>query len=445
MPRSRRLTHNEVRDLASFLICDTKPPANLMLPALATPLSSSDPLARARAARILGSISNGDQRVIELLVQAYNDADPSASLAAFTALNSYTANVEDWISHFLAWLTSQDCSSKPLGWATCPMMLLEKAGPKARGATPWLLRWLNDGNRIGVNDPAFCSGVVALTAIGSDVPDTLSFLEGAFNVATNWEVRLVLATSLLKVDGQQSQALRLLTDAWVNETNGWRWLQISNTLARAHFDVQQLPEPVRFRPAPMSEWLALGNGLGSISLGPSHSDWMAHLGTKEPEFEGYPLSRWLLDPDPKQKRSSLGSSVTPMITCAQQQLSGTKTNCIPWLLKWLETPSPENTFLVRRGFALLEREGLVALPALTELAQSDQCAIRKAVYDSMKPMKPNWDQLWPALIPALHHPNLEIRLDAARHVCLTFPQQARESGVYQCLPLVLREEVDRRN
>ena len=178
------------------------------------------------------------------------------------------------------------------------------------------------------------------------------------------------------------------------------------------------------------------HGVGPCTLGPPLSEWWTLLGTKEPEFHGRPLRKWLLAPEPDAPSSE---PVAEIMARAQAMLKAFRTNCIPWFLKWIQTPSDENLPLARLAFARLGTNSLVALPALVELAQSEKPATRAAAYVCLDRMAPEWEALWPALIPALHHTDTPVRVEAARYLWEHFPEQAKQSGVHDCLPLAFRQ------
>jgi hypothetical protein len=393
------------------------------------------------------------------------------SAEATTALKAYIANADGGWAAFLAWVSAQDWTAQPRDWVSAITSILQMSGPKAAAAAPCLLRWLKrqdpngtytrafsrgtaqggnpnsilfqfgfaNGQRdVVVVDSTYFSGVSALAAIGAELPDTRLYLEDAFKLATNWDARFTLAAGLLKVDAKHVPALSLMTNAWVNELDRVRWQQVSNVLAGAQFEVRQLPEPVRLRPAPMSQWLALGKGAAPCTLGPPLKDWWIFLGTQEPEHKGHPLREWFLVPDPERLHSVFAEPTTDMVAAAVATLTATKTNCIAWFLKWIQAPTAEHLVLARRGFGLLGTNSLVALPALVELTQSESAATRTAAYTCLSRIGPEWETLWPALIPALHHTNAAVRVEAARYLADLFPEHANESGLNECLPLALR-------
>jgi len=78
------------------------------------------------------------------------------------------------------------------------------------------------------------------------------------------------------------------------------------------------------------------------------------------------------------------------------------------------------------------------LAALIELAQGGTRETRIPVYGRLNCLGLSWDTVWPAILPALHHSNPEVREDAARFLMAHYPEEARSLGIGDFIPLHLR-------
>ena len=110
------------------------------------------------------------------------------------------------------------------------------------------------------------------------------------------------------------------------------------------------------------------------------------------------------------------------------------TNAIPWLLRWLQSEDRQHARLACRGFEFLRGEARPGLHALIELSQSSVPAIRGRTYSCLDALELDWDTIWLAIMPALHHSDPEVRERAAEFLMDKYPGQAQSAGVGDFVP-----------
>jgi hypothetical protein len=154
------------------------------------------------------------------------------------------------------------------------LSLLSSYGPKADGAVPYLIAWLEGQDPNGSTGTPFMKGIQTLAAIGRNEAETLPFIKQTFEAVTNEEARVELALTLLRLDVNQIEPLAMLTNKLEHETSQSDWWKLTNSLGQVGVDIRGLPTPAEFRAAPFEQWLALGADVEWRHSSPRLSDWM---------------------------------------------------------------------------------------------------------------------------------------------------------------------------
>ncbi len=186
----------------------------------------------------------------------------------------------------------------------------------------------------------------------------------------------------------------------------------------------------RFLRSTYEEYLAIGKGLKSPPAGPSLEEWLGRVGhgIREPRYGAEELSDWLRKAAPAASPQQTIKELDAIRNRTRQAVRAIGTNAIPWLLTWLQSPNAEEELLSRRGFALLRNDGLCAVRALGQLAQSNDPEVRNRAYGSLMSIDPNWRILLAALLPALRFPDLNIRMQATEFLSRSRPGGRNETA-----------------
>ena len=193
----------------------------------------------------------------------------------------------------------------------------------------------------------------------------------------------------------------------------------------------KLPSALATGPT-LNDWMALGSGVEPHAEGPTLQQWSLITKGEEPQYQARPLKQWL------ERRAQMPSGTQPldldraMMTerlVARNAVRSIGTNAIPWLLSWLQSENWIDLRVARRGFMLLDGEARSALRALIELAQGTRQGIRTRAYGCLDCLGLDWDTIWPAILPALHHKDPGVREDAAQFLIDHYPEQAHRVGI----------------
>ncbi len=183
----------------------------------------------------------------------------------------------------------------------------------------------------------------------------------------------------------------------------------------------------------LQDWLLLGDGAKPYSDGPSLADWLLIAKGDPPRYKDRSLKDWL--DGYIQGLSALKplSALTSERLTAQTAVQGIGTNAIPWLLTWLQSNDANDARLARGGFSFLGEEAHSGLAALIELAQSPTPEIRHRALGCIHALALDWDHLWAAMLPALHHPDVKVREDAATFLLECYPTEAEATDLPELL------------
>jgi HEAT repeats len=409
----KHLMRGAVRDRAKApffisLLCDLGPHSTLAVPFLTNEIRSPTPSVRMAAIAGLGRISGQGvqaRTAIAALMEALQSTNIAQQAAAALSLGNF--------------------------------------GPQARVAEPALLRVLL--RTYSLHPTAFLQAAQDM----SSNPATRmrwQFLEryGLAGGNTPREAVATIWSSLDQIDLRWRSVLSEMDAGWTNGLPpGWTMVPIPSFvrpglkglkprppgqsldawLARA------APTPSFVRPG-REAFLAVGKGLKPQRLAPSLNQWLARVtnGPPEPCYGGRALSEWLRDAAPTASPQQTFQVLDAFRSRARQAVSAIGTNAIPWLLTWLDASNGHEALLSRRGFALLGKQALCAVPALGQLAQSDEPQERNRAYGAMMSINPDWQNLLPVLLPVLHSPDPNIRRQAAAFLAFSHPQEAERAG-----------------
>jgi hypothetical protein len=184
----------------------------------------------------------------------------------------------------------------------------------------------------------------------------------------------------------------------------------------------------------VDDWLALGNGIEPHADGPTLQRWLLMAQGEEPQYQARPLRLWL---EPVTHLNSATLSLyqgKAESLAARNAVHAIGTNAIAWFVRWLQSENRSEAWLARRGFGFLDGEARPALAALIELAQGGTRETRTPVYGCLNSLGLNWDTVWPAILPALHHSNPDVRDDAARFLVAHYLEEARSLGIVDFVP-----------
>lgn len=433
MPRPHLSTSAEVRPVAEAVLCAGNPPADLVLPQLLRHLGGTNGDARVRAVRILGSVGTGAERVVPQLVRLWDN--PELGFEAAKSLVRCSARTKLVIPAVAEWLKAQD------GFAFYGVWTLENIGAVAK---PELAAYASSALGKTTNPTTRCA--LLETLAGADAQQARSFwpmLEQAFNTETNFTIRCRLARVLYKLHENRTEAVDSLIEACAREPNPDRRKQMEWELTLVFGDYPEEQDRLRaifkaasLRMAPLIQWLELGKDAGPSAQGPTLAQWHVLARGPEPQYENRTMRQWLEFPvDSIEARNAAWNA-------ARQAVKAIGTNGLAWLVTWAES-STTNKLYVTRGFTILGAAARPALPALIELVQTNSTALRGQAYKCLDCLQLDWEALWPALVPVLHHPDPDIRLGAAEFLCQRFLAQARKAGVSELLPRQTRDQIDR--
>ncbi len=294
-------------------------------------------------------------------------------------------------------------------------MALGNFGSRACVAEPVLLRLLQLTYTL---DPA---AFLQAAQDSSNDPATrmrMEFLERyglAGGINTPRGAVVAICGSLGQIDLHWRDALSKMAPDWTNGlAPGW-------TTA---------PTPPFVRPG-LEAFLAIGKGFKLRRLEPSLNQWLARVTNGEPEpcYGGRALTEWLRNAAPIASPRQTFKVLDAFRGRAGKAVRAIGTNAIPWLLTRLQASNTDKGLLSRRGFALLGKQALCTVPALGQLAHSDDARVRGDAYGCLMSIDPDWQDLLPALLPALHSPDPNIRLQAAQFLAFSHPQEAERAGV----------------
>ena len=189
----------------------------------------------------------------------------------------------------------------------------------------------------------------------------------------------------------------------------------------------------------LDDWLALGSGVEPYAEGPSLQQWSLIAKGEEPQFQARTLKQWL---EPRAQviwatqPRDLDRVLKAERLAARNAVRSMGTNAIAWLLSWLQSGTWLDAQLAHRGFGFFDGDARCALPALIELAQGSNRETRTRAYGCLNCLGLNWETVWPAILPALHHEDPEVRQDAARFLMDLYPQEAQRAGLGDFIPLL---------
>lgn len=184
----------------------------------------------------------------------------------------------------------------------------------------------------------------------------------------------------------------------------------------------------------------------------------------EPSYQGRKLSEWLMLW--RNSWGGVGIGDGHRAEC-EEALGNIGTNAIPTLLRFLAAhdsdlksrlikivnnqkiadlrllPAGEKHLLAATGFSFLGTNALPAMPALIELTNHKNSAIRIQALRSLVLIMPGNPKLLPVLTNLLHDADTAVRNDVAINLSAYYPYEAERLGVRKNIPQFDRAAVSK--
>jgi len=184
----------------------------------------------------------------------------------------------------------------------------------------------------------------------------------------------------------------------------------------------------------------------------------------EPRYQSHSLSWWLHEVVQTSSPSDTYDTYATKREASRKAMQAMGTNAIPCLLAWLQAPkrsplkaasvwliSRQRVYPVanrwgedsnvrryacaNRGFVLLGKEALYAIPGLVDLTKNSDESTRRRAYAQlsrlMERFHPDQDALVSAVTPSLTNANQRVSVDAAAFLCEQFPEIAERLGIHR--------------
>lgn len=420
-------SQDEISHHAVDIICQCRPPAGAILPTLLRHLGGTNVEFHVRALRLLGSTVGPVNEAMPYLTRDIADSNPWICNEAFLALRD-PSKAHKALPDLIAYV-----KTNPQRYPY-PLLVIRALGSDAAEAVPAL----QEVFLATTNSDVRCDLAETLVAMeahqgGFVVPALLQ----QFETETNWDFQIRLARAILNLDPSQTLPVRFLTDAWQAETNGRKRTDVRNELTllfHTNLPSPTLPiESIRFRSPPLERWLALGLGEREVQ-GVALEQWISWAQGEQPTYRGATLEQWLVHGAPVPSSSDTAAKLAVTRQNCEKAVRSIGTNAIPWLMKWLLSTNLQEFRLSSRGFAILQTNAILAVPALAQLTRTDVPALRARAYGRLDSLGLSWTNTWPALVPTLHNDDLSIRTEAAEYLYRNFPKQAQRAGLNHFVP-----------
>jgi hypothetical protein len=189
-----------------------------------------------------------------------------------------------------------------------------------------------------------------------------------------------------------------------------------------------------------------------------------HVLRAEPRYQGHSLKWWLQEVVHTSSSSDTYDTYVAKREASRKAIQAMGTNAIPHLVSWLQAPAGSplkaayNRLLSRqriypvqipkgedsdaqihslanRGFALLGKDALFAIPALAEIAKSNDASTRRRTYAQLSRLvesfHPDREALLSVFTPLLTNGNERVSVDAAIFLYEQFPETAEKLGIHR--------------